>query len=209
MSNAVRRTLKALAELSDNAVALVSGRELADVDRIIAPLDIAAAGSHGAEIRFEPGGSVSRATWTPDEWLLDVIRELQDASPALIVEYKPASVAVHFRGDPAAEPTVRGRLQQAVETLGPEFELMAGKMVFELRRTDCHKGQAIRRMSGAPAFAHRTPVFIGDDVTDEDAFAAVNAMGGTSIKVGDMSSSSAEFALSGVAQVHAWLASLL
>ncbi len=172
---ALRDTLAAVQEALDGAVALVSGRPIADLDRLLLPLQFAAAGEHGAEIRYWRDGEVVSETTLPDA--------ARDSIAALA-----------------------GRLREA-QLDG--YALMLGKMVAELKPETVDKGLAIRDLCSRSPFAGRRPVFVGDDVTDEAGFAAVNSLGGVSVKVGDLSASSARYALTDVAAVHEWLATLL
>ena len=208
MSNAVRHALEVIETVGGFALALVSGRSLADLDHIVSPLRLPAAASHGAELRPDPDGPVLRTSWKPDPAVVADIEALTQAHQELIVESKTASIAIHFRAKPDLEPIVRRHLEAARDSADQNLELMTGKMVLELRRADCHKGAAIRHLMTAPRFEGRRPVFVGDDVTDEDGFAAVNALGGISIKVGDMASTTASYQLEHVSAVHDWLASL-
>jgi trehalose 6-phosphate phosphatase len=205
----VRSTIEAVAAATGGCLALVSGRSLDALDRIVFPLSLAASGTHGAEFRPEGGSKASVIGWTPPTWLKEQIEELAARRESVVIEYKPASVAVHFRACPAAKPEIENLLDAASGRLGGEVELMAGKMVLELRRSGCSKGSAIRQFMALPRMRNRTPVFIGDDVTDEDGFTVVNALGGLSIKVGDPNGTSALYSLKNVAAVHAWLHSLL
>ena len=92
--------------------------------------------------------------------------------------------------------------------LGQEFRLIDGKMVLEIAPRNHHKGEAIREMLQHLPFRGRRPVFVGDDVTDEDGFRIVNELGGLSIRVGQKSQSAARYALDEVKDVHAWLRAL-
>ena len=89
--------------------------------------------------------------------------------------------------------------------LGPEYRLIDGKKVLEIAPRDHHKGEAIREMLQHPPFHGRRPVFIGDDVTDEDGFRIVNDLGGLSIRVGQGNETAARYALGNVDDVHDWL----
>lgn len=167
------------------AVALVSGRSLADIDRLFAPLRTCASGVHGCE-RRDARGSVMRATL--DRHLLDAARADLTAfvasRPGLLLEDKGHSLAVHFRRMPDLSPDVFERMSRVHARLGTAFVLQAGKCVFELRPGAWSKGTAIAQFMREPPFRGRTPVFAGDDRADEQGFAIVNALGGVSIRVG-------------------------
>jgi trehalose 6-phosphate phosphatase len=127
----------------------------------------------------------------------------------LILEDKGSCLAVHYRQSPAKENFIRSELEDIFSGLGPDFILQDGKMVLEIRPAAATKGTAVRKFMSGPPFAGRLPVFIGDDITDEDAFLAVNEMQGYSIRVGEAcGNSAATYKLPDVAAVHDWLTPL-
>ena len=178
---ALLETLERLRQAADGAVALVSGRLIADLDRIVAPLLLPAGGVHGAELRFSDG--CRTATRSED---LDAVRPSAEAFAArsgLMFEAKGAAAfALHYRGAPEREGEVLRTLDDLVA--GHALMVQRGKMVAEVKAADIHKGAAIEALMRSPPFAKRSPLFIGDDLTDEHGFAAVIALGGTAIKVG-------------------------
>lgn len=190
----------------DGAVALISGRSLADLDRLFAPLRLCAAGIHGCE-RRSATGLVSRPQIDAAQ-LASARSELQEfvhRHEGLLLEDKGYGLAVHFRRAPDLSADVRARMKTLLERLGPEFALQPGKCVFELRPASGNKGASVAAFMSEPPFEHRNPIYIGDDVTDEDAFAVVNSMQGLSIRVGDAAATLAQYRLSGVAEVLRWL----
>ncbi len=204
---ALRDTLAAVQEALDGAVALVSGRPIANLDRLLLPLQFAAAGEHGAEIRYWRDGEVVSETTLPDA-ARDSIAALAGRLRGTELELKTASASLHYRQAPEHETAVVAGMQ-SLEAQLDGYALMLGKMVAELKPETVDKGLAIRDLCSRSPFAGRRPVFVGDDVTDEAGFAAVNSLGGVSVKVGDLSASSARYALTDVAAVHEWLATLL
>jgi trehalose 6-phosphate phosphatase len=188
------------------AVALVSGRTLDDLDRLFQPLRLAAAGVHGAERRRGDGG-VDRVP--VDAAALDAVRQAFRRFAALhagtLVEDKGFGVTLHYRLAPALADEARRLGREWAAKIGDDFQLLEGKMVVELRARAATKGTALRQFLAAPPFAGRRPVYIGDDVTDEDAFAVVNELGGISVQVGDRQPTGARFRLPDVGTVHAWL----
>lgn len=179
------RILKRLSEVTGGAVALVSGRPIGELDRLFAPLRLPAAGLHGIE-RRDSGGAVHFHHQLDGK--LDRTRELMarlaQEHAGLVFEDKEFSVAIHFRQAPEKEPLIRSLLQRHMPRIEKDFHLQRGKMVYEIKPSGRDKGMAIEEFMEEPPFRHRTPVFIGDDVTDEDGFATVNRMQGHSIKVG-------------------------
>lgn len=194
----------------DGALALVSGRSIATLDELLAPLELPLAGLHGLE-RRDASGCVHHAAADEDR-LHEAKNELwqfAERHAGLLVEDKGPAVALHFRGAPAIEAAVRLRLEQIVERLGDAWCLQPGKKVLEIKPTGRNKGTAIEEFMREPPFAGRLPVFIGDDATDEAGFAAVNRLDGHSIGVGVGPRSNAALRIAQVSDVLDWLGSLL
>jgi trehalose 6-phosphate phosphatase len=188
------------------ALAVISGRTLDDLDRRLAPLQLPAAGIHGLEHRDAQGRRTQPSPAPLPERTRIRLGQLAAAWPAVLVENKGDSVAVHYRQDPSAGPAVRTAMEEIHQELGQDFVLQHGKMVIELRPAGASKGTAIMAFMAEPPFAGRLPVFVGDDVTDEDGFAVVNSLGGHSVRVGaDCAGTAARFGLPDVAAVHDWL----
>ena len=203
----LRATLSACMEVFDGAVALVSGRPIAALDALLRPLRLPAAGLHGLELRM-PDGTVEETAPRHPEFteLRARFRSLVREDARLVVEDKGVSVALHFRRAPERERELREFVARAVTPYNGH-QVMHGKMVLEVRPTHADKGTAIGRFLETPPFAGRTPVFAGDDITDEDGFAAVNRLGGISVKVGG-GESTAACRVPDVASLHRWLASI-
>jgi trehalose 6-phosphate phosphatase len=121
------------------------------------------------------------------------------------LEQKSFSVGVHFRARPELAREVTERLESIVAKLDNRFRLQHGKMMVELLPSAAGKGGAIRAFMQRRPFLARRPVFVGDDVTDEHGFAAVNELGGLSIRVGDIPETSAQWRLGNVSELRAWL----
>lgn len=207
--DAVRRTdrldalLARLPAATGNAVAVVSGRGIADVDRLLTPFRLPVAGIHGLE-RRSADGKLHRVPVDLD-WIHDAHRAMEHfvaEHPGLLLENKDVSLALHYRGRPELEDTV----QQFVAELDlpAAAERLRGRKVIEIKPGQMNKGTAIRAFMSEPPFAGRTPVFAGDDVTDESGFAVVNELGGVSVKVGD-GDTAANWSLPGVSHVLEWL----
>lgn len=178
----LRDVLETLRSRTNGALALISGRQVEDLDRIMAPLVLAAGGTHGADLRWPDG----RREVMDAEALAQVrplVRAFVDARDGLALEDKGAALAVHFRRVPIWESEVGRFLQDAV--VGHDLMVQRGKMVAEVKSSSSSKGKAIATFMEAEPFAGRVPLFIGDDLTDEHGFESVNALGGVSIKVGD------------------------
>lgn len=181
----LRALLERLREAAGGALALISGRAIADIDALFAPARFAIAGQHGAERRSGDGvvhfhAPLAARLRQPAE----ALRRLVRAHPGLLLEEKGASLALHYRGAPALAGLAEREMRQAVVALGDDFELQAGKFVFEAKPSGKDKGTAIDEFMAEAPFAGRRPVFVGDDLTDELGFERVNRIGGDSVKVG-------------------------
>jgi trehalose 6-phosphate phosphatase len=187
------------------ALAVISGRPLRELDALLAPLVLPGAGQHGAERRTAAG----EVRWYAPRAPASAARQLAAfaaAHPGLILEDKGASLALHYRLAPGLADTVQREMQSLAAEVAPQMHLLVGKMVCELKPAGSNKGTAIAQFMEERPFRERLPVFLGDDVTDEYGFEAVNRMGGLSAKVGP-GKTAAKFRLPDVDAVHAWLAS--
>jgi trehalose 6-phosphate phosphatase len=202
----LRQLLEQVRAAADGALALISGRPLRDVDALFAPLVLPVAGQHGAE-RRDAGGSLHNLTGM-SEALRKVASELQafvTTRAGLALEDKGESLALHYRRAPRLGDEVRAVMAGTAVELGEAYELQQGKMVLEIKPSGRDKGTAIEQFMAEPPFHRRTPVFVGDDQTDECGFAVVNRFGGHSIKVGG-GPSAARWRLPDPSAVRAWLA---
>lgn len=204
----LRVLLQHLRQACQGAVAIVTGRTLATMDRHLALPWISAAGMHGSEYRN--GASRSRdETHAVDlaphfeRRLAPVLRK----HPNLHLENKGAAVALHYRKQPALGAYAKRLIKQTATAYARPLEILSGKYVIEAKPGGADKGRAVRRFLTEPPFKGRLPVFIGDDVTDEDAFRAVNALHGLTIKVG-RGRTAARYRLPTISAVHEWLARL-
>jgi trehalose 6-phosphate phosphatase len=197
--------VSALHRAAGGAVALVSGRPLAGIDVLFQPLKLPIAGQHGAE-RRDSRGERHRHRF-PVQVLrraADPVREFAAANQGLIFEDKGASVALHYRLAPQFAAAAEAVVREAVQSAGGALQMQRGKMVFELKPAGCDKGAAIEQFMREAPFAGRTPVFLGDDVTDEYGFHVVNRLNGHSVKVGE-GPTAARWRLPGPEQARAWL----
>ena len=198
-------TIARACEKLGGALAIVTGRDLATLDAFLSPHAFAASGVHGFEMRAGDG-QIERRSANLDA--LDRVKQdlsdYADQHEGLLLETKPASIALHYRQRPELGRDCQQAVREALE--GEDgLRVMQGKMVVEIKAHQGDKGQAIAAFMDRPPFRGRVPVFIGDDVTDEAAFAAVNAQGGVSIKVG-AGDTCAAYRLEDPDAVHDWLA---
>lgn len=191
----------------DGALALISGRPIAELDRLFAPLRLPMAGIHGFERRSAPG-IVHRPTIAPSR--LDPARqrltELVLARPDLLLEDKGAALALHFRRALDAAAIVYSTMDQCMRDAGAEFELLEGSCVIELRPSGHNKATAIEAFMQEDPFTGRIPIYIGDDRTDFDGFGAIRRHGGFDIAVGELVPAS--WRLADPAEVRSWLQQL-
>jgi trehalose 6-phosphate phosphatase len=192
----------------DSAFAVLTGREIADIDKYLAPLHLPVAGAHGTQRRRADGvlEAIDPATIRGAEAIAKSVQPLILANPDLLLEKKEGAVALHYRQAPELEAAVRSAMEEAVrDTAG--FGLVPGKMVLEARPLGVSKGEALRAFMREEPFIGRTPIFIGDDVTDEDGFIAAQDLGGVGIKLGD-GETAARMRIPNVASVHALIRGL-
>ncbi len=199
--------VSALRKTLGNAIAIVTGREISDIDQFLAPLVLPVAGVHGqvrrnASGRIEMGDVDHQAIAEVSSRLgIFVARE-----PGLLLESKAGAVAVHYRARPELGELCHSEAVSAI-AMHPDLQVVRGNMVVEVKSRGYSKGTAIRAFMREPPFAGRRPVFAGDDLTDEDGFAAVNALDGISIKVGP-GATAASYRIARPQQFLAWLHAL-
>ena len=177
------QTLSMLHDDLGGAVAVISGRPIAQVDDFLRPLQLAAAGVHGAE-RRSASGEMTLIPAPPLDVVEQAARQLAAGHAGLLVENKRGSLALHYRQAPELEALCLSTMQAAVEQ-SPGVTLLQGKMVVEAKPSGATKGGAIEAFLREPPFAGRTPLFVGDDITDEVGFSSVQRLGGLGVKVGE------------------------
>jgi trehalose 6-phosphate phosphatase len=167
------------------ALALISGRSIDDVDHLFAPLRLRASGVHGAEIRLDPEASITptAAADLPPS-LLAELRHAVEPFPGVFVENKRFSFTVHYRLAPSAERPLRSIVKQLVDSSPISVDIMDAHYAIEIKSPCFDKGGAIATFLSTSIFRGRTPIFVGDDTTDESGFALVSARGGFAYSVG-------------------------
>jgi trehalose 6-phosphate phosphatase len=194
--------LAALAGVLEGALAILTGRRLAAIDALVSPVRLAGAGLHGAELRPEPDITIFRGEPAAATPLVRRLRKRFADDPRILIEDKEVAVALHYRRAPQrAEECHRAMRAYAPPWL---FEVIEGNKVVEARPRGADKGAALRTLSRLEPFAGRLPVCVGDDRTDEDGFAAAQALQGIGVKVG-AGASAAQYRLHSVPEVHRWL----
>jgi trehalose 6-phosphate phosphatase len=205
VSDALRDLLAGLDRKLGGAVAFVTGRSVAAVDRLFAPLRLPAAGIFGLEHRLKPDGLVEAIGEQADlEALADEI-EAEFAGESVYVERKGPVLGVHTRAAPHLLARATELVEQALARLPKGYGMLHGNIGFELMPLDAVKGSAIRRFMKSKPFAGRRPAFLGDDTSDEHGFEAVNEAGGMSIRVRPKGLTAAHYTLPGVGDTILWL----
>jgi trehalose 6-phosphate phosphatase len=180
-----------------NALGIISGRPIEQIDQLLPGVPYAIAGEHGGAIRAAPGWVVERPSLpaVPDDWIAMAERAIA-AHAGSMLEHKRHGFVLHYRLAPQAESAFREVLLALLGT-DHRFELMPAAMAWEVRPAGIDKGVALKALMSRPPFEGRLPFFIGDDVTDEDAIRVAVAMGGIGLKVDE--------AFLSPAGVRAWL----
>lgn len=191
-----------LAARLEGRLALVSGRGLDNIHRHIGALKIARAGSHGADRVLADGSVLGERAQPLTPQVIEALADLAEEYGALL-ERKAHGAALHYRSNPESGEAIG----VAAAAIASENGLVVkrGKCVAELVRPGADKGGAVAAFMEVAPFAGSTPVFIGDDVTDEDGFIAAEKLGGFGIAVGERASQNARYHLPLVKDVHAWL----
>lgn len=192
--------LRSVSDRLSGRLVLVSGRTIADLDRHLDLDGIAVAGSHGHEFRLAADAMPESAPARPPQEIRDMLLERAGDLPGLDIELKRYGVALHYRRAPELAGRIRSLADETARTLG--MQVKPGKMVAEILPEGSDKGVAVRTIMAREAFADTVPVFIGDDVTDEDGFRAVEQLGGLGVLVGDREDSAATARLSCHEQVR-------
>lgn len=180
----VPAALDSLRQALGGALALVSGRPVSFLDTALDPYRFDTAALHGAQIRL--GGEIQSQAEVPEEMrgaLRDLVR-FANSHVGIIVEDKRISVALHWRLAPQLHDEALDLMRAVADRMGPSIRLQEGKAVAELVPAEASKGTAIAQLMRLSPYAGRLPVFIGDDITDEHGFEAVNTLGGLSIRIG-------------------------
>ncbi|MBV8119006.1 MAG: trehalose-phosphatase [Alphaproteobacteria bacterium] len=197
--------LGAIADFLDGSLALVSGRPLDDLVRLLAPFSGAMAGQHGRERRRSDGSVLGSPVPPALARAAQMLANFAERHPGVMLEDKGGTLALHYRQAPSLEVGCRERVRRVVDATGGALKSIDGKMVVELMPRTAGKGQAIAAFLAEPPFKGRMPVFVGDDSGDEEGFVVVDRLGGVSVHVG-VGPTAARHRLADVAEVLAWLA---
>jgi trehalose 6-phosphate phosphatase len=190
-------TLRTLRDRLGGALGIITGRPVETIDALLGDAPYAVAGEHGGAVRYAPGEALVRPPLPapPQEWLR-AAEQLASAHPGVLLERKARGFALHYRAAPDSAPALRDALT-AMLSSSETFELLPAHMLWEVRPRGMDKGKALQDLMARAPFAGRKPVFIGDDVTDEDAMRPARALGGAGFRVDE--------AFGTPAAVRAWL----
>ena len=192
-------TLRRLRAHLGDALAVVTGRPIDQIDALLPDTPFAVAGEHGAAIRHAPGNRILRVELAdpPAAWLEEAERLVASIEGALL-ERKAHGFVLHYRMAPAAGPMLRAALDRMLAGHTDRFVIMSALMAWEVKPTGVDKATAVTALMARAPFVGRVPVYIGDDVTDEDGMRAARALGGLGWRVQDV--------FTDAAGVRAWLA---
>lgn len=199
----LRDNLLQLDAALEGRLALVSGRSLADLERHIGSVPIARAGSHGAECVLGDGSVIGEPPAPVPEALKAELAELQEKHSGLEIEHKSFGIGMHYRAAPDLEGTIVEMGRCLASSYG--MSIKQGKCVVELMTAETDKGRAVRSFMGIEQFAGAMPVFVGDDITDEDGFAASEEFDGFGIAVGEREPKLARYHLASTDAVRSWM----
>ncbi|MGP1354461.1 MAG: trehalose-phosphatase [Parasphingopyxis sp.] len=198
--------LESSAQRLDGRQLVISGRTIADLDHYLDTHALSLCGSHGLEMRIAGGGERLAAEDFDLAALLAELERYRRDQPGLEIERKRFGAALHYRQSPELADTVTAFGEEFAARHG--LSVKKGKMVVELVPPGYDKGMAVKAIMREDAFAGSVPLYIGDDVTDEDGFRAARELGGTAIIVGERESENAAHRLAAPRDVHALIAAI-
>lgn len=199
--------LGALADRLGGALALSTGRSVAEADRLLTPLKLVTSGVHGTEVRSSPNDTATMLVPPVSAALLKEVMDVAQMSPEIIVETKGAGVAVHYRQVPELRSVLEielGRIADRRDTI----VLRPGRRVLEIVPKGYTKGAGLAWLMRRPPFEGRRPIMIGDDYGDESALAMAQSLGGVGLRVAGEYFAPEVSDFEGVAATRAWLAAV-
>lgn len=203
--------LPELAEQLGGAVALITGRAIADADALFPGFTLPIAGQHGLQRRAANGSiHLHKASMRGLERLRRELARFVKRHPGLLLEDKGATLALHYRRAPELAGHVHRTLRNMLRmtAVSAEWRLQPGEKVLEIKPDGRDKGTAILEYMAEHPFKGRLPVFVGDDLTDEYGFVAATHLGGWAVKVG-RGPTRAHYRLRDVAAVRDWLGAIV
>jgi len=202
------KLLDEIAERLHGALAIVTGRPLEEVDRLLHPAKFVAAGVHGGQMRFSDKGKIETLTPGFDAALTADLKKMAEGLPGIAYEDKGSGIALHYRLAPELQSSLLMSLEALLPEYPNEFSICEGRKVVEVLPVGFSKGRALRKLATLPAFANRIPVMVGDDIADVDAFRAAEDLGGYGLKVAGKNIAESESSFYGPSEVLDWLQKL-
>ncbi len=195
------KNLSRLRTQCGGALAIVTGRPIAQVDSYLGGAGFAIAGEHGTAVRHAPGEAIIHRDLpeTPLHWI-NSAKALAAQHNGAFFEPKKHGFVLHYRAAPEAGRALQAGLEALLEEAPGDYQLMGAKMAWEMRPAGVDKGHAVHDLMSRPPFAGRLPIFVGDDITDEDGMREARALGGLGLRVPDIFADAAE--------VRRWIALL-
>jgi trehalose 6-phosphate phosphatase len=190
------------------AAAILTGRRIADADRLLAPLKLIASGVHGTELRSERGGPIDTLAQPIPADVIEAMNKISRIASGILVEQKGSGVAVHYRNAPLARQALETELAAIVAASSYELVLRQGRKVLEAVPSGYSKGTALETLIARPPFEGRQPVMVGDDVGDESAFDVAERLGGLALRVAGEHYDRGAADFDGVGSVRIWLQGL-
>ncbi len=198
--------LERIRQRLEGRLAIVSGRSITDLEQHLPLHGIAFSGSHGLELKLADGTVLPLSVPLGLDDVRETVERFAAAADGLLVEEKPAGIALHYRRAPRQAERADAFMTALARARG--FAVQRGNMVVELRPDGATKGDALKAFMTEPKFHGARPVFVGDDLTDEHGFQAAAALGGAGILVGEVRETAAVYRLDSVGAVAAWLGSI-
>ena len=202
------KLLAALAAGLEGALAIVTGRRVTEADRLLAPVNLVASGVHGTELRNDPDGPIKMLAKPVPPEVIEMMTSVSQIADGILVEQKGSGAAVHYRNAPLAQRAIESEVARIIGRSSYELVLRRGRKVLEAVPRGFSKGQALMDLMSRPPFKGRRPLMIGDDVGDEAALQAADALSGMGLKVAGEHFARREADFAGVKEVRTWLGDL-
>jgi trehalose 6-phosphate phosphatase len=190
------------------AAAILTGRRIAEADRLFAPLKLAASGVHGTELRLERGGPIDTLSQEIPASVIQAMDNISRIASGILVEHKGSGVAVHYRNAPLARRALESEMAAIVAASSYDLVLREGRKVLEAVPLGYSKGTALTTLMSRAPFKGRRPVMVGDDIGDESAFLVAERLGGLALRVAGEHYDRRAADFDGVGSVRAWLEAL-
>jgi trehalose 6-phosphate phosphatase len=200
--------LDAVVRRLGGAVAILTGRRIADADRLFAPLRLVASGVHGTELRSERDGPIAALAAPITSEVVEAMSRISAIASGILIEQKGSGIAVHYRNAPLARRALETELAAFIASSSYDLVLRQGRKVLEAVPRGFSKGSALTTLVTHAPFKGRLPVMIGDDVGDESAFVAAERLGGLGLRVAGEHFERGGADFDGVDSVLAWLREL-